>query len=158
MLVFAVIACSKCATPWSVETRHVTSTCPRCGKESKLATRTKLWMGENAGKAREAVASLSGQEGALSIDLLSREPVRKHDSPAAAAASKARIVANASKKAVLIMETLTNILGDVPEKEALIAMRDAGLTSERAEKEIVRMLACDEIFEPRLGFYRSLSS
>lgn len=114
-------------------------------------------MGENARRAREAVQSLSGQEGNRAIAMLQQDPVRKHDSPAAAAAAKARIIANPSKKAELILQTLTKVLGDVPENDALRAMRDAGLTSERAEKELVRMLACDEIFEPRLGYYRSLS-
>lgn len=114
-------------------------------------------MGENAGKAQQAVAAAAGQEGKAAISMLCLEPVPKHDSPVAAAAAKARIVQNASKKAEIILTTLTKLLGHVPENDALRAMRDAGITSERAEKEITRMLACDEIFEPRLGYYSSLS-
>ncbi len=97
------------------------------------------------------------QAGFALQELTDDRPVR-HDSPADAAAAKARDVTNASERAETVALWLTRLMGSADEDTYLDTLQKAGLTRDRASKEIVRMLACDVIYEPKAGHYAALSS
>ncbi len=93
---------------------------------------------------------------AAAITLRPAPRVPRYDDPVDAAAAKARGTVNKSERAEQVMLWLTRLLGDAPHDDVIRSLRRAGLDGERAEKEVVRMLACDVIFEPRAGYYRHL--
>lgn len=162
-MAFAVIACSRCKHPWAVELRHATATCPRCQSGVDLARRRRFWEGESGREAQAAAASVAarmqgGDVGAEAVQArLGPEPAR-HDDPLDAAAAKARGVTSKSGRAEEVLHWLTRLQEGASHDDAVEALVRAGLTRERAEKEIVRMLAGDVIFEPRAGRYRSLGA
>lgn len=165
MPALAVVACSRCNAPWTVELRNATSTCPRCQKNVDLRRRRRLWEGDAPEDARQATAAISTalaqgrpfEEAAQAVTTLQDPaPVPKHDSPVDAAAAKARGITNKSDRAEAVLQWLTELEGTVADADALAALQKAGLTLPRAEKEIVRMLASDVIFEPRAGWYQHL--
>ncbi len=135
--------------------RHATATCPRCQKKVDLRKRTRLWEGASAAEAQAAAASLRDEERA-EIMLADHRPVVRHDSPVSAAAAQANAAVNKSEKAELIATWLTRLKGLSTHAEYLAAMQQAGLDEERSEKEIIRMLATDVIYEPKAGSYRAL--
>lgn len=85
-------------------------------------------------------------------------PLVQHDSAVDAAAAKANAVVNKSQKAELVALWLTRLQGPSSHNDHLAAMRKAGLDAERADKEIVRMLAMDVVFEPKAGVYQCLEA
>lgn len=165
MPALAVVACSRCHTAWAVELRNKTSSCPRCPAMVDLRKRRRLWEGDAPGDARQAAAALNTamaqgrplEEAAATVTALADpEPVPRHDSPVDAAAAKARAVTNKSDRAEAVLEWLTRLQGASSDEDTLEALQKAGIPPERAEKEVVRMLAGDIIFEPRAGWYQSL--
>lgn len=85
-------------------------------------------------------------------------PVARYDDPVDAAAAKARGTINKSERADLVLLWLTRLQASVAHDDAIRSLRRAGLDAERSEKEIIRMLAGDVIFEPKAGFYRHLDA
>jgi hypothetical protein len=167
LVAFAVVACSDCHTAWSVELRHRTSRCPRCPALVDLRKRRRLWQGDDAQDARQAAAAIQAAlaqgiplgdlEQAQQATLLA-PPATRHDSPIDAAAAKGRSVTNQSDRAEEVARWLTRLLGDPTEEDHLAALAKAGIAAERAERELVRMLACDVLYEPRPGVYRCLET
>ena len=156
-MAFAVVACSRCREPWAIDLRHKTVACPRCQTRVDVARRTRLWQGDDARSAAQAAASLRSGDGAAQVHALAdHRPVPRHDSPVDAAAAKANAVINKSQKAETIALWLTRLVGAASHDDHIAAMRQAGLASDRAEQEIVRMLATDVIYEPRAGHYQAL--
>ena len=154
---FAVVGCSSCRRPWVVDLRHATSTCPRCGVTADLERRAQLWQGEDARAAQQAAARLrAGDDLVVVTALADRRPMPHHDSAVAAAAAKAASVINKSQKADLIALWLTRLTGEARHEDLLAAMEQAGLARDRAEQEVIRMLATDVMYEPRAGSYRVL--
>lgn len=162
---FAVISCG-CANAWAVDLQSDTSRCTKCGRNAKLEKRQRHWQGDNArdaGKAAAAIRTALAQSrpikeaGASARDLADERPVC-HDSPSDAAAAKAREVTNASERAETVALWLTRLQGPTDESTYLDTLQKAGLNRERAAKEIVRMLACDVIYEPMAGKYASLTT
>jgi hypothetical protein len=158
---FAVVACSACRQPWAVELRHATATCPACRSAYDLAGRKPLWQGEDARAAQAAVAhhraALAG--GLPAVQAL--RPVRpepRHDSPADAAAAQAGGIVNLSARAEAVALWMTRLMGQVPHQELVEAMGKAGIPRERAEREVVRLLATDLMMEPKAGRYRALDA
>lgn len=166
MASLAVVACSGCKRPWTVELRSRTASCPGCGKRVDLDRRTRLWEGTDAREARSAAASLrAALAQGVPVEVANRrlrdadpEPVVRHDSPVDAAAAQARAITNQSDRADEVAAWLTRLLGPTDHDTFVAALEKAGLSRERAEREIVRMLACDVVYEPRAGSYASLSS
>lgn len=163
---FAIIACKGCQEPWAVELRNAGASCPRCQKRNEIRKRTRLWEGPNARDAQSAAVHLRTQmakgiepEIALkSFKMAQEDAVPRHDSPIDAAAAKARAVTNKSQRADAVALWLTRLVGDVDHMGYLDALERAGLERTRGEKEIVRMLAGDVIFEPQAGRYRCLDA
>ncbi len=163
---YAVVACSGCKEAWSVEQRHQRVTCPGCRKNVALDDRTRLWQGDNATDARSAAASIrAALAQKITVEVANQRlrdarevPVSRHDSPIDAAAAKGRTVRNLSARADEVAAWLTRLLGPTPHDDFILAMVKAGIPAARAEKEVVRMLATDIIFEPRVGAYSSLSA
>ena len=163
---FAVISCG-CQNAWAVELRSTTSRCTRCGRTTDLAKRQRHWTGDDAKAAARAVGAVrTALAQGLSIDeagnaanalLLDPRPVR-HDSPTDAAAAKAREHTNHGDRAENVALWLTRLQGPTDEATYLDALQKAGLSLERAQKEIIRMLACDIIYEPQAGRYAALTS
>lgn len=163
---YAVVACSGCKQAWSVELRSRTASCPRCARRVELDRRTRLWEGDDAREARSAAASLrAALTQGVPVPVANQrlrdadpEPVARHDSPVEAAAAKGRSVTNLSERADEVAAWLTRLLGPTDHDTLLAALEKAGLTRARAEREVVRMLATDVLYEPRAGSYASLSS
>lgn len=158
---FAVVACSTCRSAWAVELRHATSTCPACNGEVDLRGRSKLWMGDDARQAQAAVAHhraalAGGLQAVQQLKPHRAEP--RHDSPADAAAAQAGGIVNKSARAEAVALWMTRLLGLVPHGELVAAMAKAGIPAERAEREVVRLLATDLMMEPRAGHYRVLDA
>ncbi len=147
-----------------MELRHATVSCPRCHKRVEVKRRTRLWQGDDLKEARSAVAlhRAAAAQGtsleAASFSLRPDAPVPRYDDPVDAAAAKGRGTTNKSDRADLVLLWLTRLQEDVPHDDAIRALRRSGLDAERAEKEVVRMLAGDVIFEPRAGSYRHLEA
>jgi hypothetical protein len=85
-------------------------------------------------------------------------PQARHDSPADAAAAKASAFAGKSQRAEAVALWLTRLNGPTPHLEFMQALEKAGLDAARAEAEVVRMLACDILFEPQAGRYALVES
>lgn len=161
---FAVVACSSCKAPWAVDLRHAKVSCPRCRAPAELRKRRRLWEGGGAAEAQAAAAHLAAalsrgepgdalqQVGALADD----RPLPRHDSTVDAAAAKGRAVRNASARADEVAAWMTRLSGGSSHEELVAALCKAGLSADRAEREIVRMLATDVVFEPRPGQYQAL--
>ncbi len=160
------MACSGCKEPWSVELRHKRVTCPRCQKSVDLDRRQRFWEGDNATEARAAAGSLrASMIQGIPVDVANRRlrdaediPIARHDSPLDAAAAKGRAIRNLSARADEVANWLTRLLGPTKHDDFVAALVKSGIPSERAEKEIIRMLSTDVIYEPRVGSYSSLSS
>lgn len=151
---YAVVPCP-CGERWAAETRHARLTCPRCGQAADLATRKRLWQGDDAGAARKAAATLRAEAAGADFALLAPAPKEaRHDSPADAAAAKASAIANRSGRAEAVALWMTRLVGQPTHAELVDAMGKAGLDRVRAEREVVRMLAMDYLMEPRAGSYR----
>lgn len=110
-----------------------------------------------AGRLRAAMAQGVGLAEAEEA-IRPPEPLARHDSPVEAAAAQARQVRNLSGRADRVALWLTRLQGDVAHDAYVDALGMAGLDRARAEKEIVRMLATDVIYEPRAGAYRALDA
>ncbi len=151
---FAVIGCSHCSDLWAVDLRHEQATCPRCRKTFKLADRHRLWQGEGARAAQAAAAAL--RAGGQEVAPPNKTP--RHDSPVEAAAAQAVGIINKSRKAEVVALWLTRLTGLVPHADLVAGMEFAGLERDRAEREVVRMLATDILTEPRAGSYRVLDA
>lgn len=165
MPALAVVACSDCKTAFSVELRHKTATCPRCPTMVDLRRRRRLWEGDAPEDARQAVVGLNAalrqglgeqEAGAALAALTLPEQTPKHDSVLDAAAAKARAVTNMSQRAETVALWLHRLQGPTSDEQFMDALQKAGLPAERAEREIIRMLACDIIYEPRVGAYAIL--
>lgn len=163
---FAVIACG-CSNAWAVDLRAKTSRCTACGRNQDIATRHRHWTGETAAEARTAAGRIRAalaqgiplEDTALAESLILEDPrPASHDSPIDAAAAKGRDIRNLSDRAEEVALWMTRLEGPSSEPRLLEALVKAGLSSERAGKEITRMLACDVTYEPKAGFYASLSS
>lgn len=163
---YAVVACSGCKQPWSVALRGRTASCPRCTRRVELDRRTRLWEGDDAREARSAAASLrAALAQGIPVEVANRrlreadpEPVVRHDSPVDAAAAQARRTTNLSERADEVAAWLSRLLGPTDHDTFVAALEKAGIPRPRAEREVVRMLAADVIYEPRAGSYVSLSS
>lgn len=158
---FAVVACSRCGRPWAVELRHATVSCPACRTAYDVAGRSRLWQGDDARAAQEAVAhhraSLDGGLAAVqALRPFRAEP--RHDSPADAAAAQAAGITNLSARSEAVALWMTRLMGLVPHVQLLDAMTKAGIDQARAEREIIRLLATDLMVEPRAGSYRILDA
>lgn len=155
---FAVLSCA-CGEPWAAETRHAKVSCPRCGHAADLATRQRLWQGDDATAARAAAATLRAQAaGALESTLAVPAKPARHDSPADAAAAQAAGITNKSDRAETVALWMTRLVGATRHADLLDALQRAGIDSARAEREILRMLATDYLTEPRAGSYRVIGS
>lgn len=161
-MAYAVVARSRCRMPWAVDLRHARATCPRCQTGADLARRRRLWEGDDARAAQAAAAHVaaacSAPEGqALEQVRLTAEPqLPRHDVPTDAAAAQARRVRGTCARADAVAAWLTRLQGGAEHDELVATLVKAGLDASRAEKEVVRMLACDVLFEPRPGFYQAL--
>lgn len=159
---FAVVACSLCRQPWAVELRHAEASCPACRASFPLAERRRLWQGDDAREAQAAVAhhraALSGGPAAVAAVAAAhpRRPEPRHDSPGDAAAAQAAGIVNKSARAEAVALWMTRLVGAVPHAELVAAMGKADIPRDRAEREVVRMLATDLLLEPRAGHYRVL--
>lgn len=155
---YAVLPCP-CGEAWAAELRHATVRCPRCGQAAETATRKRLWQGDDAAQARQAAAALRASAAGADPTRLAA-PARdvRHDSAADAAAAQAARYANASRRAEQVALWLTRLQGGATHGELLDALAKAGLDPGRAEREVVRMLACDILTEPRAGTYRVLDA
>lgn len=157
--VYAVVACSSCRQPWLIESRHAKVTCPNCGRKADVARRRRLWQGDDVRQGQAAVAA--AREAAMlggGDQTTLPEPIVRHDDPLDAAAAKGKLVRNLSQRAETVALWLTRLVGDTQHGAFIDALLRAGLGAQRAEKEVVRMLAGDIIFEPRAGWYRSLEA
>lgn len=150
---FAVVACSSCRRPWAVETRHANAKCPNCRTNAQLAGKRRLWEGPDAAGAQAAAAQHASLLAGAPLLKGTPAPVRRHDNALEAAAASARGIANKSQRAEMVALTLTRAQGASPHDQLVQAMLLAGLDAERAQKEVVRMLACDVLTEPRAGRY-----
>ncbi len=129
-------------------------------------TRRRLWEGEDGREAQRVAAELATQmatlhRGAGALHPPPLEPPRplvQHDTPVDAAAAAGRRERNASRRAEAVTVALTRLLGEHDHAETLSALQRAGIPAARAEQEIVRMLATDYLFEPRVGHYRVLDA
>ncbi len=163
---FAVVACSSCRQAWAVDLRHTRASCPRCQRPADLDRRRRLWQGDDAREAQAAAGRLrleltTGDQAPLQqarVDELALPKVPRHDSPVEEAAARARAVTNKSQRADAVALWLTRLQGASSHDDYVGALSRAGLDRVRAEKEIVRMLACDVVYEPRAGYYQALSS
>ena len=125
--------------------------------------RARLWLGDDARQAQAAAAhhraALSGGLHAVQVQESSRQrSPSRHDSPADAAAAQAGGIANKSARAEAVALWMTRLVGLVPHADLVAAMGKAGLPAERAEREVVRLLATDLMMEPRAGHYRVLDA
>jgi hypothetical protein len=158
---YAVVACSACRAPWAVELRHETASCPSCHAPVEVARRTRLWQGDDARQAQAAVAhhraAMAGGLAAVQA-LAPRRPEPRHDSPADAAAAQASGLVNKSARAEAVALWMTRLVGLVPHRDLVDAMGKAGLDADRAEREVVRLLATDVMVEPKAGSYRVLDA
>lgn len=155
---FAVLGCS-CGERWAAETRHARVSCPRCGQAADLATRQRLWQGDDATAARLAAGDLRAQAAGACALVLERPTKNvRHDSPADAAAAQAAGIINKSDRAEAVALWMTRLVGPTPHGDLVDALRRAGLDAARAEREITRMLAMDYLTEPRAGTYRVLDA
>jgi hypothetical protein len=157
---FAVVVCPGCREPWAVESRHASAACPRCSKTVELAHRTKLWEGGDAREAQRQAAQhragMAGKTVSATVTLYQprlREP--RHDSPAEEAAAAAKGIANKGSRAELVAATLGRH-GAMAHADLVHALKLAGLHPDRAEAEVIRMLAMDLLMEPKAGHYRVL--
>lgn len=161
---FAVIACRRCREPWAVETRHAATACPRCSARNQLRKRVHLWEGDDAREAQAAAVHLRTEmakgvapgTALVTFQTAKKEEVPRHDSPVDAAAAKARALVNKSERADAVALWLTRLLGQAHHDTYLETLQKAGIDAVRAEKEIVRMLATDIIYEPLAGRYQTL--
>lgn len=127
----------------------------------ELRSRVHLWDGDQASAAQAAVAHhRAALAGGLQAVQLSqpRRPDARHDSPGDAAAAQAAGIVNKSARAEAVALWMTRLVGFVPHDELILALGKAGIPGERAEKEVVRMLATDLMLEPRAGHYRILDA
>lgn len=161
---YAVVGC-QCGNVWSIELRHATTTCTSCRKTADVSRRRRLWQGDNLREAQSAAAAmrtaraqdLPEAEAHQAVQALHPpQPLARHDSPIDAAAAKAHGIVNKSARAEAVALWMTRLLSQPTEDELMQAMRKAGLDGERAEREIVRMLAADVMYEPRVGHYAVL--
>lgn len=127
-----------------------------------MRRRQRLWSGDDARAGQSSAAELRGQmagaDPAHLIGLGLPERRVRHDGPVEAAAAKARNITNKSARAEAIALWLTRMCDTATHDDYLDAMRKAGLDEARAEQEVIRMLACDVIYEPRAGHYAALES
>jgi hypothetical protein len=126
-----------------------------------------LWQGGSAHEAATAAAAVRAailqgrtpEDAATAVAAIAPAPRdARHDSPLDAAAAKARAFVNKSQRADAVALWLTRLLGAATEDDYLATLHRAGLSAPRAEKEILRMLACDVIFEPSPGRYQALGA
>lgn len=163
-VLYAVIACSACRMPWLIELRHATVSCPTCQTRVDVQRRRRLWEGADQQAARVAVgahraAMATGEDPATIAKALEPEqPLVRHDDPLDAAAAQARQARNLSERADLLALWGTRLMEGLDHAILMEGLRRAGLPGDRAEKEIVRMLATDVIYEPRPGQYRHLEA
>jgi DNA-directed RNA polymerase subunit RPC12/RpoP len=161
---YAVIACSQCRNPWLIELRHTNVACPGCRHRVAVARRTRLWQGDSMNEAQQAVAlhraAFAQDTNIVAAAAIMRmpSPLARHDDPLDAAAAKCKAIRNASARADELGKWLTRLVGQASHDTWLDGLSRAGLDPERAQKELVRMLATDVIFEPRAGFYAHLGS
>lgn len=154
---YAVVACSACRRPWAVELRHQGATCPSCHTAVSLRDRTRLWAGDDP---REAQAAVAHHRAALAHGLLAVQTLQprrsepRHDSPADAAAAQAVGIVNQSARSEAVALWMQRLVGPVPHDDLMAALGKAGVAAARAEREVVRMLACDVLMEVRPGVYR----
>lgn len=163
---YAVVGC-QCGNAWSVELRHATTTCQKCRSTLDLKRRRRIWQGDDmreaqaaAGRFRTALAQgLPEKESERAMQVLEpAQPLVRHDSPLDAAAAKAVGIINKSARAEAVALWTTRLLGPTGEDDLMQCMGKAGLDAARAEKEIVRMLAMDIMYEPKVGHYAMLES
>lgn len=84
--------------------------------------------------------------------------VARHDTAIDAAAASSRGIANKSQRAEMVALTLTRATRDMAHADLVEALLRSGLDRERAEREVVRMLACDILTEPRAGRYKVIDA
>jgi predicted RNA-binding Zn-ribbon protein involved in translation (DUF1610 family) len=158
---YAVVVCTACRAPWAVESRHTTASCPSCHAQVEVAARTRLWQGDDAREAQAAVghhrAALAGGLAAVQRST-ARRPEPRHDSATDAAAAQASGLANKSARAEAVALWMTRLVGQVTHCDLVEAMGKAGLDADRAEREVVRLLATDVMVEPKAGLYRVLDA
>ncbi len=106
---------------------------------------------------RAAVAQGTTLEAAQFV-LKPDKPVPRYDDPVDAAAAKARGTINKSERADIVLLWLSRLQETAEHDDAIRSLLRAGLDADRAEKEIIRMLACDVIYEPKAGSYRHLEA
>lgn len=154
---YAVVACSACKLPWLLETKHARSGCPSCQKQIDVLRRKRYWEGDNTQEGQGAIAYWRAKmQGADPGDFMPPLKLARHDEPLDAVAAKACSERNASRRAQLVAHWMQELVGPANHDAYLEAMGRAGLTEARAEQEITRLLATDEIYEPRAGCYAKL--
>ncbi len=163
---YAVVGC-QCGNTWALELRHATATCTQCRQTVDVKRRRRLWQGNDLREAQAAAGSLRAaraqglpetQAAAAALALQPEKPLVRHDTPVDAAAAKAKSITNKSARAEAVALWLTRLLDRPDEATMLESMRRAGIEAVRAEKEIVRMLACDILYEPAIGRYAMLDA
>lgn len=153
---FQVASCPRCGEPWATEARHTSASCPRCRTRCDLAALRAAWTGDDAREAQRAAAAARAARHGAPAPPEPPERLPRHDSPGDAAAAQAQGIASKSGRAEAVALWMTRLAGGARHDELRLALQGAGLDLGRAEAEIVRMLACDVLFEPRAGFYRTL--
>lgn len=163
-MTYAVVACPGCRQAWAVDLQNANATCPSCRAKVELAAIRPLWQGDLPQEAQTVAASYrlaQGPGAAQAVQWLAARPARtlpRHDSPLDAAAASGAQVRNLSQRAEAVALTLTRLMGLVPHGDLLLALEKAGLVPERAEAEVIRLLATDVMVEPKAGFYRCLGN
>lgn len=143
-----------------MDLRQASASCPSCSTRCEPGTRRHLWRGDSPQEAQAAAAQLRLPKGAYATVQALAEPkartAPRHDSPIDAAAAQGVGITNKSERAEAVARALCRLQGAAPHGELVAALVKAGLDSERAEAEVVRMLATDVLIEPRAGSYRWL--
>lgn len=102
-------------------------------------------------------ARLDGREAEFAVGLVPRPPMlRRYDDAHEAAAAAARGGKGEADKVDRIARALGEELQEFQEVSLKIAMRFAGLSSDRAQAHVLRMIRTDVIHEVRPDWYRAL--
>lgn len=148
---FGALRCRSCAKIWAVELRNASSNCPACGANNELDPFRLVWTGDDA---KDVIAAVSQLRAAGTTPLPLRVP--RHDDPLDAAAAQARGLPP-SRRAEAVATALAALTGDLAHDQLTEALLRAGLPHERAQRELVRLLATDRLMEPSPGRYRLLA-
>lgn len=135
--------------------------CGSCSRTLDLRDLRAQWSGESLDEARRVLgalnAKLDGRADEFAATLVPRPSfLRRYDDAHEAAAAAARGGRGEAEKVDRIARALGAELGEFQEVSVRIAMRHAGLSSDKSQQHMLRMLRTDVIHEPRPDWYRAL--